>query len=97
MARARLTSTIHPPSESSLKKHPTKPPRQASRDLARQRRIQGFRVTGFTAIVHVTEHFAYDAGQIIYLTKLLRGVDLKFTRLPAERVKAPINRKLPRF
>jgi len=30
----------------------------------------------------VYEHFSYHAGQIIYLTKLKRGKDLRFTRLP---------------
>jgi uncharacterized damage-inducible protein DinB len=47
--------------------------------------IQGFRVTGFEAISHVTEHFAYHTGQIIFATKLLRRADLGFTRLPGER------------
>ncbi len=63
-------------------------------DLARQRHIQGFRLKGFTAVIHVTEHFAYHTGQIIYVTKLLRGVDLKFTRLPGEKVKSRRKRKL---
>jgi uncharacterized damage-inducible protein DinB len=45
--------------------------------------IQGYRVSGLTAIAHVYEHFSHHAGQIIYLTKLKRGKDLRFTRLPA--------------
>src|SRR5262245_21609517 len=32
--------------------------------------IQGYRATGLVAIASVYEHFAYHAGQIIYLTKL---------------------------
>src|SRR5262245_60612778 len=44
--------------------------------------IQGYRVTGLVAIAHVYEHFAYHTGQIIYLTKLKRAKDLRFTRLP---------------
>ena len=63
-------------------------------DLRRPRNIQGFHLNGFTAVIHVTEHFAYHTGQIIYATKLLRGVDLKFTRLPGEKKKAPRKRKL---
>lgn len=58
-----------------------------ARELARPRMIQGFRVTGFKAIFHVTEHFAYHTGQIIFVTKLKRGEDLGFTRLPGEKPK----------
>ena len=32
--------------------------------------IQGFVVTGFSAIVHVLEHFSYHTGQITTLTKI---------------------------
>src|SRR5437867_6821761 len=61
--------------------------RLTARDLARERVIQGFRVTGFKAIFHVAEHFAYHAGQIIFVTKLRRGEDMGFTRLPGEKRK----------
>jgi uncharacterized damage-inducible protein DinB len=44
--------------------------------------IQGYHVTGATAVTWVYEHFVYHAGQIIYLTKLKRAEDLHFTRLP---------------
>jgi uncharacterized damage-inducible protein DinB len=37
------------------------------------RSIQGFEVTGFSAIVHVLEHFSYHTGQITTLTKLITG------------------------
>ncbi len=57
----------------------------SSRELARLHLIQGFRVTGFEALSHVTEHFAYHTGQIIFATKLKLGVDLQFTRLPGEK------------
>ena len=33
--------------------------------------IQGFKVTGFSMIVHVIEHFSYHTGQITTLTKWL--------------------------
>jgi uncharacterized damage-inducible protein DinB len=62
--------------------------RLTARDLERERVIQGFRVTGFKAIFHIAEHFAYHAGQIILITKLRRGEDLGFTRLPGEKSKA---------
>lgn len=56
-------------------------------ELARTHAIQGFRVSGFEVISHVTEHFAYHTGQIIFITKLRLGVDLQFTRLPGERTR----------
>ncbi|HEV2493885.1 MAG TPA: DUF1572 family protein [Terriglobia bacterium] len=61
--------------------------RLSARDLRRQYSIQRFRVTGLEAVFHVTEHFAYHAGQIIFITKLKRGEDLGFTRLPGEKRK----------
>ncbi len=65
------------------------------RDLARRRTIQGFRVTGFKAVHHVTEHFAYHTGQIAYATKLLRRRDLNFTRLPGRSPQRSFWGKLP--
>jgi uncharacterized damage-inducible protein DinB len=65
------------------------------RELARQRVIQGFRVSGLKAVAHVTEHFAYHTGQIAYTTKLLRRRDLKFTRLPGGNPKRNFRGKLP--
>jgi uncharacterized damage-inducible protein DinB len=50
--------------------------------LLREFDIQGYHVAGASAVTWVYEHFAYHAGQIIYLTKLKRGEDLHFTRLP---------------
>ena len=50
--------------------------------LAREYSIQGYHVTGMYAVFHVTEHFGYHAGQIIYITKLKRDEDLRFWRLP---------------
>jgi uncharacterized damage-inducible protein DinB len=55
--------------------------------LARTYSIQGFRVTGLCAVFHVAEHFSHHSGQIILLTKMLGGKDLKFTHLPGERKK----------
>ena len=50
--------------------------------LSQKYEIQGYKVTGLDAVYHVTEHFGYHTGQIIYITKLRRAQDLKFTRLP---------------
>ncbi len=46
--------------------------------LAEPRVIQGFNVTVLGAVFHVVEHFSYHTGQIIYLTKMRTGEDLKF-------------------
>jgi uncharacterized damage-inducible protein DinB len=56
-------------------------------DLSRHYRIQGFRVTGMVAISHVMEHFGYHTGQIVFLTKMKRARDLRFTQLPGEKRK----------
>ena len=52
-------------------------------ELTRKYSIQGFQVTGLEAVSHVYEHFSHHAGQIIYITKMRRGKDLRFTKLPA--------------
>lgn len=49
--------------------------------LLEKRPIQIYDVTGLQAIFHVVEHFSYHTGQIIYITRLLKNVDLKFYRL----------------
>jgi len=49
--------------------------------LLEKRTIQGFDVTCFQAIFHVVEHFSGHVGQIIYITKMRSGKDLKFYNL----------------
>lgn len=58
--------------------------RLRTQELERVHSIQGFRVTGFQAVAHVVEHFAYHTGQIIFVAKLKLGEDLGFTRLPGQ-------------
>jgi len=60
-------------------------------DLLMTFHIQGYTVSGVQAVYQVVEHFALHYGQILYVTKLLRGEDLGFYRkldktgrLPAE-------------
>jgi len=53
-------------------------------DLLRKFSVQGYNVTGLQVLCHVAEHFAFHAGQIIFVTKLKRGEDLRFTRLPGQ-------------
>lgn len=49
-------------------------------DLLRMYDIQGYRVSGLEAVYQVVEHFAMHYGQILYVTKQLRGEDLGFYR-----------------
>lgn len=49
-------------------------------ELLAQYDIQGYRVTGLQAVYQVVEHFALHYGQIVYITKQLRDVDLGFYR-----------------
>ena len=55
--------------------------------LSQRYEIQGYHPTKLGAVFHVVEHFAYHTGQIIFITKLKRGKDLKLTRLPAVKKK----------
>ena len=49
--------------------------------LMEARVIQGFDQTVLQAIFHVVEHFSFHTGQIIYIAKLRKGIDLKFYNL----------------
>lgn len=54
------------------------PPRTLGAPFSRQ----GYYMTRFSAISNVVEHFTLHSGQIIYITKLKTGRDLRFTHLP---------------
>lgn len=47
-------------------------------EFYRKRKIQGFDVSGFSAVIHVLEHFSYHAGQITTLTKIYSNQDTGF-------------------
>lgn len=49
-------------------------------DLVAHFEIQGYHVTGLDAVYQVVEHFGLHYGQILYVTKMLRGEDLGFYR-----------------
>jgi len=49
-------------------------------DLTAAFEIQGYKVTGLDAVYQVVEHFGLHYGQIVYITKMLRGEDLGFYR-----------------
>ncbi len=46
--------------------------------LAERVRIQAYDLTALEAILHVVEHFAQHAGQVLYFTKLATGQDLGY-------------------
>ncbi len=53
--------------------------RNLDSELLHQRKmVQGFDLSGFAIIIHVTEHFSYHTGQIAFWTKLLKDTDLGF-------------------
>ncbi len=47
-------------------------------DLLTTFHIQGYTVTGLGAVYHVVEHFGMHYGQIVFVTKLVRGENLGF-------------------
>jgi hypothetical protein len=47
-------------------------------DLLMIRKSQGMLHSGVDSILHVTEHYSYHTGQIIFLTKLFKNVDMGF-------------------
>jgi uncharacterized damage-inducible protein DinB len=53
----------------------------SEKKLLHQYAIQKYTVTGLEAVLHVTEHCSYHTGQIVYITKLRTGKDLKFYNL----------------
>ena len=46
--------------------------------LLKKRQVQGFQYSGLANIIHVTEHYSYHTGQIVYWTKLLKSKDFGF-------------------
>lgn len=49
-------------------------------DLRATLHIQGYTVSGLQAVYQVVEHFGMHYGQIVYVTKQVRGEDLGFYR-----------------
>ena len=46
--------------------------------LIEKKVVQGFEETGISILVHVIEHFSYHVGQIVYITKAAKDIDLRF-------------------
>ena len=68
----RLASTMRRASDVLL--------RLTEADLCTTLQIQGYRVSGLHAVYQVVEHFGLHYGQIVYITKSIRGEDLGFYR-----------------
>lgn len=46
--------------------------------LLAKRSVQGFHYTGVANLVHVTEHYSYHVGQMVFWVKALKDMDMKF-------------------
>ena len=46
--------------------------------LIEKKVVQGFEETGISILIHVIEHFSYHVGQIAYITKVVKDIDLRF-------------------
>lgn len=49
-----------------------------AQELLRERKVQGFKLSGIGIILHVVEHYSYHTGQIAFWVKFLKNKDLKF-------------------
>lgn len=49
-----------------------------TKQLLRQRSVQGFNLTGVGVIMHAVEHYSYHTGQIAFWVKQLKDIDLGF-------------------
>ena len=47
-------------------------------EILKKRKVQGYSYSGISIVLHVTEHYSYHTGQIIFWTKLLKDKDLGF-------------------
>ncbi len=47
-------------------------------ELLKKRKVQGYRFSGLGIVFHVVEHYSYHTGQIAYLVKQMKHIDLGF-------------------
>ena len=62
---------------------------QDAEKLLEKRMIQGNNVTVMNAIYHAVEHFSTHTGQIIYITKLIKGKDMVFYNVTDDGIATP--------
>lgn len=49
-----------------------------SEDLLEVRNVQGYKESGLSILVHITEHFSYHVGQMTYIVKMLKDKDMGY-------------------
>ena len=47
-------------------------------DLLEVRNVQGYQESGLSILVHITEHFSYHVGQMTYIVKMLKNMDMGY-------------------
>lgn len=47
-------------------------------ELIHKRHIQGFYETGISMLLHVVEHYSYHVGQVTYIVKSLKNIDMGY-------------------
>jgi len=47
-------------------------------DLTKIYQVQGFQEAGFSILMHVVEHFSYHVGQVSYIVKSRKNLDLGY-------------------
>ncbi|MFK7978993.1 MAG: DinB family protein [Saprospiraceae bacterium] len=52
--------------------------KMTSDDLLEVRNVQGFQESGLSILVHITEHFSYHVGQMTYIVKMLKDMDMGY-------------------
>lgn len=50
----------------------------SAEDLLEVRNVQGFKESGLSILVHITEHFSYHVGQMTYIVKMLKDKDMRY-------------------
>ena len=50
----------------------------STNDLLKIRNVQGYQESCFSILVHVTEHFSYHVGQMTYIVKMLKNMDMAY-------------------
>jgi hypothetical protein len=77
IARAALVDKL----DATLREANATLSRLTDADLLKTCHVQGYTVSGVEVVFHVVEHFGMHYGQILYITKLVRGEDLGFYRV----------------
>ena len=50
----------------------------STNNLLKIRNVQGYQESGLSILVHVTEHFSYHVGQMTYIVKMLKNMDMAY-------------------